>query len=110
MEIQCTIFMFQVHETGMHTTRYMITVSPYVEFPARFDVYNITRAEDFEKESYPSHFMRHNFHKQGCSEACRNYSETNDYNVGCPAGHEPVSNVDLPYFLIQKYMERVLKS
>lgn len=69
----------------------MITTSPDTEFPDDMMVYNISRTDDFEDERYPSYRLHHNFQKQGCPEVCHKDWRNNNYEAGCPLGHEPVS-------------------
>ncbi|XP_054717797.1 uncharacterized protein LOC129227286 [Uloborus diversus] len=74
---------------GDYQSQYVITSSPYEEFPLERNVLNVSRSDNYENIRYPSHVFEHNFKLQGCPAVCKNNWTDNKFGAGCPSGFEP---------------------
>nr|AXN69712.1 vitellogenin-1 [Pardosa pseudoannulata] len=104
-KIPVTYNITQNNGLGEHTTYYLITVSPNVEFPYHTNVYNISRSDDFEGDQYPSYKFYHNFESQGCPHICRkDMDDEDDYESDCPSGYEPYQSPMNTYVHYQHHL------
>ncbi|XP_015930210.1 vitellogenin-6 isoform X2 [Parasteatoda tepidariorum] len=71
---------------GSYESHYIITSSPYYDFPYEKNVFNISRFDNYEGIPYIAYKTHHNFEKPGCPEVC---NTENKHGAGCPPGHEP---------------------
>ncbi|XP_054720073.1 LOW QUALITY PROTEIN: uncharacterized protein LOC129229731 [Uloborus diversus] len=88
-EIPVTYNLTRKSPSGEYQSHYIITASPYPNFPMETNVYNISRSDNYENIRYPGHKFHHNLKQQGCAEVCRKDWKDNKYGAGCPSGSEP---------------------
>ncbi|CAL1274403.1 unnamed protein product [Larinioides sclopetarius] len=73
---------------GNYSSHYVITSSPYDEFPKEVNVFNISRTDNYEVIPYSAYNVHHNFEAQGCPEVCKEMQKENKFGAGCPLGYE----------------------
>ncbi|XP_055934148.1 uncharacterized protein LOC129963675 [Argiope bruennichi] len=73
---------------GNYSSHYVITSSPYDEFPKEVNVFNISRTDNYEVIPYAAYNVHHNFEAQGCPEVCKEMQKENKFGAGCPLGYE----------------------
>ncbi|CAL1274401.1 unnamed protein product [Larinioides sclopetarius] len=74
---------------GNYSSHYIITSSPYADFPKDHNVINITRTDNLENIPYLAYHTHHNFEEQGCPGVCKKDHIENRFSAGCPAEWEP---------------------
>ncbi|GBN81453.1 hypothetical protein AVEN_228695-1 [Araneus ventricosus] len=92
---------------GNYSSHYVITSSPYDEFPKEVNVFNISRTDNYEVIPYSAYNVHHNFEAQGCPEECKEMQKENRFGAGCPLGYETHQSVMKRSFVQQHNLKSV---